>query len=63
MVPEFRKASDSVKRVFATLDRKTGSDPNEGEFPEEPFDGQIDIKKIYFRYPTRPDVQVLKVRF
>lgn len=61
MVPEFKKASHNVKFVFATLDRKTKSDPNNGEFPTEAFDGCVDFRKISFHYPTRPNVQVLKV--
>nr|CDS29073.1 multidrug resistance protein 1 [Hymenolepis microstoma] len=60
LVPEFKKASNNVKLVFATLDRKTLSDPNEGEFPSEPFDGCVDFRKIYFSYPTRANVKVLK---
>ncbi|KAM3178292.1 hypothetical protein ACTXT7_002876 [Hymenolepis weldensis] len=59
MFPEIRKASHNVKLVFATLDRKTRSDPNEGEFPSEPFNGCIDFRKIHFHYPTRANVKVL----
>ncbi|VDK32048.1 unnamed protein product [Taenia asiatica] len=60
LAPEFRKASHNVKLVFATLDRKTKSDPNEGDFPEEAFDGRIEFHNIYFRYPTRPNTRILR---
>lgn len=62
LAPEFRKASHNVKLVFATLDRKTKSDANDGDFPEEAFDGRIEFHNIYFRYPTRPNTRILRVR-
>ncbi|VUZ55246.1 unnamed protein product [Hymenolepis diminuta] len=48
-----------LKINCATFDRKGRSDPNEGEFPSEPFNGCIDFRKIHFHYPTRANVQVL----
>ncbi|KAL5111333.1 ATP-dependent translocase ABCB1 [Taenia crassiceps] len=60
LAPEFRKASHNVKLVFATLDRKTKSDANEGDFLKEAFDGRIEFNNIYFRYPTRPNTRILR---
>ncbi|EUB64563.1 Multidrug resistance protein [Echinococcus granulosus] len=60
LAPEFRKASHNVKLVFATLDRQTKSDANEGDFPKEPFDGRVEFLNIDFRYPTRPNTRILR---
>lgn len=61
LVPDFKKAGNNVKLIFATLDRETKSDPNEGEFLEEPFDGGVDFRNVYFSYPTRSTNRILRV--
>ncbi len=63
LAPEFKKAAHNVKLVFSTMDRETKCDVNAGEFPDEPFDGRIEFRNIYFRYPTRPNTRILRVRF
>uniref|UniRef100_A0A5K3EJJ9 ABC transporter domain-containing protein n=3 Tax=Mesocestoides corti TaxID=53468 RepID=A0A5K3EJJ9_MESCO len=60
LAPGFKKASHDVRLVFATMDRKTKSDVNAGDFPDEPFDGRIEFRNVYFRYPTRPNTRILR---
>ena len=63
LAPEFKKASDKISSVFATLDRKTKLDASEGDYPTEPLSGSIVFKNVYFRYPTRKQIRVLRVGF
>ncbi|KAL5111987.1 ATP-dependent translocase ABCB1 [Taenia crassiceps] len=60
LTPDFKKASDKIASVFATLDRKTKLDVTEGDYPSEPLSGSIAFKNVYFRYPTRKHVRVLR---
>lgn len=61
--PDYAKAKIAADSVFNIIDRKaTYADPysDEGKKlkPEE-VRGQIDIQNVDFRYPSRPDTQVL----
>ncbi|KAL5962748.1 ATP-dependent translocase ABCB1 [Taenia solium] len=60
LTPDFKKAADKIASVFATLDRQTKLDATEGEYPSEPLSGSIVFKNVYFRYPTRKHVRVLR---
>lgn len=61
LTPEFKKASNKITSVFATLDRKTKLEVTEGEYPDQPLTGNIVFKDVYFKYPTRKQVKVLRV--
>ncbi|KAM3965965.1 multidrug resistance protein homolog 49 [Aphomia sociella] len=52
-------ARASAGAIFAVLDRKPAIDSlsTEGDKPE--LTGDLEIKDVYFKYPARPDVQVL----
>ncbi|KAM7540183.1 hypothetical protein Aperf_G00000040540 [Anoplocephala perfoliata] len=58
--PEFKKASNKIGSVFATLDRKTKQDVTEGDYPDQPLTGNIVFKNVYFKYPTRKQVKILR---
>ncbi|VDL59798.1 unnamed protein product [Hymenolepis diminuta] len=60
LTPEFKKASNKITSVFATLDRKTKLEVSEGEYPDKPLTGNIVFKDVYFKYPTRKQVKVLR---
>ncbi|XP_059046777.1 multidrug resistance protein homolog 49-like isoform X2 [Achroia grisella] len=52
-------ARASAGAIFSVLDRKPVIDSlsNEGDKPE--LTGDLELKDVYFKYPARPDVQVL----
>ncbi|XP_026751767.1 multidrug resistance protein homolog 49-like isoform X2 [Galleria mellonella] len=52
-------ARASAGAIFAVLDRKPAIDSlsTEGDKPE--LTGDLELKDVYFKYPARPDVQVL----
>ena len=53
------KARDSAISIFEIVDRKSKIDPGseEGEVLEY-VRGDIELRHISFRYPTRPDVPI-----
>lgn len=58
-VPDVIKAKDSAAYIFGILDRKSKIDSSKDEgLPQ--VRGDIEIQHVSFKYPTRPDVQVLK---
>eukprot|EP00727_Mastigamoeba_balamuthi_P010793 m51a1_g6336 putative multidrug resistance protein 1-like (1332) ;mRNA; f:21432-26198 len=46
--------------VFATIDRKSLIDKRKKEGQLISIKGDIEFRNVYFRYPTRPDVEILK---
>nr|VZI05406.1 unnamed protein product [Spirometra erinaceieuropaei] len=60
LAPDYQKAMVKIKRVFSTIDRKTKMNVHEGFCPEMGFKGKIEFRNVYFRYPTRKNVRVLK---
>lgn len=61
-VPSLTAAFVGAHRIFEIIDRKPLiSSPNISNKCRKPDkDNDIEYKKIDFRYPTRPDVQILK---
>ncbi|GLJ36714.1 hypothetical protein SUGI_0738880 [Cryptomeria japonica] len=59
MTSDIAKGSDAVNSVFAILDRKSRINPDDekGEKPAK-LRGNIDLKRVCFAYPSRPDVMV-----
>ncbi|XP_075169480.1 multi drug resistance 49 [Haematobia irritans] len=57
----FATARGAAYNIFSTIDRKSNIDPfdTRGEKPNEVV-GHIEFDNIYFRYPARSDVEVLK---
>ncbi|KAF7232940.1 hypothetical protein EG68_09377, partial [Paragonimus skrjabini miyazakii] len=58
--PETALAKAASKSILATLDRIPRILTDSGEKPVEPFSGHIEFKRVYFKYPTRSDIYVLK---
>ncbi|CAH8519955.1 unnamed protein product [Dicrocoelium dendriticum] len=58
--PELSRAVSIAGTVLATLDRIPQILPNVGKEPTTPFSGKIEFRQIYFKYPTRRGVRVLR---
>lgn len=60
-IPALLASRTSAGSIFAIIDRVPEIDSNSssGIIPEV-TNGAIEIKNVTFRYPTRPDVEVLK---
>ncbi|XP_047539105.1 multidrug resistance protein homolog 49-like isoform X1 [Vanessa atalanta] len=52
-------ARASAGAIFAVLDRKPTIDSLSTEGSKPVLEGDMELKNVYFRYPARPDVQVL----
>ena len=61
MLPDITNAKTAVNSVFALLDRKSKINPLDmsGSTPASVI-GNIEFKHVSFRYPTRPNVKILK---
>lgn len=59
--PTFTNASGAASELFAVLDRPSMLDPlsQDGERPLH-CNGQIEVRRLKFEYPSRPGVAVLK---
>ncbi|KAL2510440.1 ABC transporter B family member 4 [Abeliophyllum distichum] len=59
--PDSSKAKGAAASIFAILDRKSEIDPSdESGTTLENLKGEIELRHIRFRYPTRPDVQIFR---
>ncbi|KAK1437202.1 hypothetical protein QVD17_02990 [Tagetes erecta] len=59
IVPDSNKAKSSAISVFAILDRESEIDPSdESGLTLEIVKGEIKIRHVSFKYPTRPDVEI-----
>ncbi|XP_061344878.1 putative multidrug resistance protein [Gastrolobium bilobum] len=65
MTSDISKGSSAVGSVFAILDRKTEIDPEISWGPEKKrkIRGRVELKSVFFAYPTRPDQMVFKGLF
>uniref|UniRef100_A0A0C9QRK5 TSA: Wollemia nobilis Ref_Wollemi_Transcript_12661_4895 transcribed RNA sequence n=1 Tax=Wollemia nobilis TaxID=56998 RepID=A0A0C9QRK5_9CONI len=64
LAPDIIKGGRALKSVFATLDRRSRIDP---DFPAagaagaaDAVKGDIELRRVEFRYPTRPEAVVFK---
>ncbi|CAO2037478.1 unnamed protein product [Urochloa humidicola] len=58
---DLAKGADAVASVFATLDRVTKIDPdNPDGYKPEKLKGEMNIRRVDFAYPSRPDVLIFK---
>ncbi len=55
---DFMRATGAAERVFDLLERTSEIPTGEGEAPQS-IEGKIELQKVGFHYPTRPDVTVL----
>ncbi|KAL7061746.1 hypothetical protein AAHC03_0740 [Spirometra sp. Aus1] len=60
LAPDFKSAHSNIKRTFETIERPTKMDVNAGLSPDKDLSGAIEFKRVYFRYPTRPNTLILK---
>lgn len=59
--PDTSKAKSSAVSVFAILDRKSEIDPSdESGMTLDNVKGEIELRHVRFRYPTRPDVEIFR---
>ncbi|URE35895.1 ABC transporter transmembrane region [Musa troglodytarum] len=61
LAPEIVRGGESIRSVFAILNRGTRIDPDDPE--AEPVDsvrGEIELRHVDFAYPSRPDVTIFK---
>ncbi|KAK1356740.1 p-glycoprotein 21 [Heracleum sosnowskyi] len=61
LTPNSSKAKSATASIFAILDRKSEIDPTDesGETIES-VRGEIELRHISFKYPSRPDIQIFQ---
>ncbi|CAJ1940399.1 unnamed protein product [Sphenostylis stenocarpa] len=57
LAPDLLKGNQMVASIFEVMDRKTGILGDVGE-DLETVEGRIELKRIHFSYPSRPDVVI-----
>lgn len=59
--PDSTKAKEATASIFSMIDRKSEIDPSveTGETLES-LKGEIEFRHVSFKYPSRPDVQILR---
>ncbi|XP_071688623.1 putative multidrug resistance protein [Rutidosis leptorrhynchoides] len=61
MSSDLSKGGGAVRSALAVLDRKTEIDPNDQEgLIVTNIKGDIELKKVYFSYPARPDQMIFQ---
>lgn len=61
IAPDSSKAKSAAASIFAILDRKSKIDPSDDSgITLESVKGEIELRHVSFKYPTRPDVQILR---
>ncbi|CAM8944333.1 unnamed protein product [Rhodiola kirilowii] len=63
MTSDISKGSSAVSSVFAILDRSSEIDPNtlwNLDSKKSRIRGRIELKNVYFSYPTRPNQMIFK---
>ncbi|KZV40214.1 hypothetical protein F511_27600 [Dorcoceras hygrometricum] len=59
--PDSKKAKGAASSIFAILDRKSKIDPSdESGIKLESVKGEIELRNVSFKYPTRPNVQIFR---
>lgn len=62
MTSDIAKVSSPIRSVFAIIDRKSEIDPEDhnGVKIKKSMKGQIELKKVVFSYPARPEQMISK---
>ncbi|KAI9379359.1 hypothetical protein POPTR_017G085000v4 [Populus trichocarpa] len=61
MTMDLAKGSDSIRSVFAVLDRCTKIEPEDPDgYRPEKITGHVELQDVDFAYPARPNVMVFK---
>ncbi|XVF03975.1 hypothetical protein REPUB_Repub05bG0040400 [Reevesia pubescens] len=61
MTNDLSKGSNAIRSVFGILDRKSEIDPNSWALEiKKAIKGRIELKNVFFAYPTRPDQMIFK---
>lgn len=61
LAPDSTKAKAASASIFAIIDRPSKIDPcDESGMTLDSVKGEIVLQHISFKYPTRPDVQILR---
>ncbi|KAI3449334.1 hypothetical protein Pfo_005999 [Paulownia fortunei] len=59
--PDSSKAKSATASIFAILDRKSNIDPSdESGTTLENLKGEIELRHISFKYPTRPNIRIFR---
>lgn len=59
--PDSSKATGAAGSIFAILDRKSNIDPSdESGTTLDNLKGEIELKHISFKYPTRPNIKIFR---
>lgn len=59
-MPDWGKAKIAATRIFRLLDRESSIDPTVDVDFKEKIEGNAEMKKVEFEYPSRPNVGVLR---
>ncbi|KAI9120891.1 hypothetical protein K1719_007924 [Acacia pycnantha] len=61
LAPDTNKAKDSTASIFEILDSKPNIDSSSDEgMTLDSVNGDIELRNVSFKYPTRPDVQIFR---
>ncbi|XP_011079475.1 ABC transporter B family member 4 [Sesamum indicum] len=61
LAPDSSKAKSAAASIFSILDRKSKIDPSdESGVKLESLKGEIELRHVSFKYPSRPDVQIFR---
>ncbi|XP_057484562.1 ABC transporter B family member 4-like [Actinidia eriantha] len=61
LAPDSTKAKSAAASIFAIIDRTSKIDPSdESGMTLQSVKGEIELRNISFKYPTRPDVQIFR---
>ena len=59
--PDSSKAKSAAASIFSIIDRQSKIDPSdESGTTIENVRGEIELRHVSFKYPSRPDIQILR---
>ncbi|KAL6504960.1 ATP-binding cassette, sub-B (MDR TAP), member 4 [Orobanche gracilis] len=61
LAPDSNNAKSAAASIFSIIDRKSKIDPNDASGMKlENVKGDIELRHVSFKYPTRPDVEIFR---